>query len=215
MEGTVQIGRAIDQHQGNGVSIHRGIPNNCGKDNEKRETQSEAERRIPRKPPGMADNGGMAVYTTPDPMELAALCRRLGLGAPEALQPVAAGVENSTWFLSLEAAGSPATEREWVLTIVEQADVEALQFPAALCARLREAGLPVPAPRPDPDGTLVHRLAGKPALLQQMLPPLSPPTLQQERCCVACWPGGWRVTTTCGSCWSGRRCSPNVGCACW
>ena len=165
MEGTVQIGRAIDQHQGNGVSIHRGIPNNCGKDNEKRETQSEAERRIPRKPPGMADNGGMAVYTTPDPMELAALCRRLGLGAPEALQPVAAGVENSTWFLSLEAAGSPATEREWVLTIVEQADVEALQFPAALCARLREAGLPVPAPRPDPDGTLVHRLAGKPALL--------------------------------------------------
>lgn len=113
----------------------------------------------------MADNGDMAVYTTPDPDELAALCRRLGLGAPRALQPVAAGVENSTWLLSVAAASSSATPTEWVLTIVEQADVEALRFPATLCARLQDAGLPVPAPQPAPDGTRVHRLAGKPALL--------------------------------------------------
>jgi homoserine kinase type II len=165
MEGTVQIGRAIDQHQGNSVSIHHGIPNNCGKDNEKRGVRSAAGYRIERKASGVADNGGMAVYTTPDPVELTALCRRLGLGAPRALQPVAAGVENSTWFLSLDAAGSSDTPAEWVLTIVEQGDVEALRFPAALCAQLQDAGLPVPAPRPAPDGTRVHRLAGKPALL--------------------------------------------------
>ena len=43
----------------------------------------------------------MAVYTTPEPEELAALCRHLGLGAPSGVAPVAAGVENSTWFLTL------------------------------------------------------------------------------------------------------------------
>lgn len=109
----------------------------------------------------------MAVYTTPDPEELAALCHCLGLGAPSAVTPVAAGVENSTWFLTLPVA-SDATR--WVLTIVENRAFSELLYPAALCAALHQAGLPVPPPRADSAGHLVHRLAGKPALLVPLAP---------------------------------------------
>lgn len=109
----------------------------------------------------------MAVYTTPDPEELAALCRHLGLGAPSAIAPVAAGVENSTWFLTLPA--TPSADR-WVLTIVENREFSELLYPATLCAALHDAGLPVPPPRADGAGHLVHRLAGKPALLAPLAP---------------------------------------------
>lgn len=109
----------------------------------------------------------MAAYTTPDPAELAALCRRLGLAAPGSIAPVAAGVENSTWVLTLPALPEPD---RWVLSIVENREFPQLLYPAALCARLHAAGLPVPPPRADGDGHRVHRLAGKPALLVPLAP---------------------------------------------
>jgi homoserine kinase type II len=112
----------------------------------------------------------MAVYTTPDPEELAALCRRLGLGVVGRMRPVAAGVENSTWLLRLYPSGSQRDPEEWVLSIVERDEAEALRFPAAVCAQLEAAGLPVPPPRAAPDGARVHRLAGKPALLTPRAP---------------------------------------------
>jgi homoserine kinase type II len=109
----------------------------------------------------------MAAYTTPDPAELAALCQRLGLAAPDHIAPVAAGVENSTWVLTLPALPEPEM---WVLTIVEHRYFTDLLYPAALCARLHAAGLPVPPPRADGDGQRVHHLAGKPALLVPLAP---------------------------------------------
>jgi homoserine kinase type II len=121
----------------------------------------------------------MAVYTTPDPEELAALCHCLGLGAPSAVTPVAAGVENSTWFLTLPVA-SDATR--WVLTIVENCAFSELLYPAALCAALHQAGLPVPPPRADGAGNLVHRLAGKPALLVPLAPGEHLPAPLPEHC---------------------------------
>lgn len=111
----------------------------------------------------------MAAYTTPDAAELAALCRQLGLGAPGALVPVAAGVENSTWLLTCTADPAPDTA-EWVLTIVERGDADDLRFPTTLCAAAHQAGLPVPLPRADADGARVHRINGKPALLVPLAP---------------------------------------------
>jgi homoserine kinase type II len=58
----------------------------------------------------------------------------------------------------------------WVLTIVENRALSELLYPAALCASLHQAGLPVPPPRADSAGNLVHRLAGKPALLVPLAP---------------------------------------------
>lgn len=109
----------------------------------------------------------MAAYTTPDPAELAALCRRLGLAAPDHIAPVAAGVENSTWVLTLPALPEPEM---WVLTIVEHRYFTDLLYPAALCARLHTAGLPVPPPRADDGGNRVHRIQRKPALLVPLAP---------------------------------------------
>lgn len=109
----------------------------------------------------------MAVYTTPGSEELAALCRHLGLDAPDTLAPVAAGVENSTWLLTLTATSGVS---RWVLTIVENREFSDLLYPAALCSALHLAGLPVPPPRADGAGNLVHSLAGKPALLVPLAP---------------------------------------------
>lgn len=121
----------------------------------------------------------MAVYTTPDPEELAALCHRLDLGTPSAITPVAAGVENSTWFLTVPA--TPDATR-WVLTIVENREFSDLLYPAALCSALHRAGLPVPPPRADSAGNLVHRLAGKPALLVPLAPGEHLPAPLPEHC---------------------------------
>lgn len=121
----------------------------------------------------------MAVYTTPDPEELAALCRHLDLGAPSAIAPVAAGVENSTWFLTLPT--SPGANR-WALTIVENREFSELLYPAALCAALHDAGLPVPPPRADVAGNRVHRLAGKPALLVPLAPGAHPSAPLPKHC---------------------------------
>lgn len=109
----------------------------------------------------------MAAYTTPDAAELAALCRRLGLAAPGSIAPVAAGVENSTWVLTLPALPEPA---RWVLSIVEHREFPELLYPAALCTQLHAAGLPVPPPRADGGGHRVHRIQGKPALLVPLAP---------------------------------------------
>lgn len=119
----------------------------------------------------------MAAYTTPDAAELGALAQRLGLGTPGALVPVAAGVENSTWFLTCSGQ-----REEWVLTIVERGDAEDLRFPTALCAALHRAGLPVPLPRADAQGTHIHRLAGKPALLAPRAPGHHLQRPQPEHC---------------------------------
>ncbi len=130
----------------------------------------------------MVDNARMAAYTTPDPEALAALCARLDLGAPVALEPVAAGVENSTWLLSLDVTASSGGRSEWVLTIVERLDAEALRFPTAVCAHLQAVGLPVPAPRAAADGARVHRLRDKPALLSPKAPGCHPQRATPAQC---------------------------------
>jgi len=105
----------------------------------------------------------MAVYTEVSPVQADALLARLGLGAQHALVPVASGIENTNYFVS-------TAEGEWVLTLFERLAADQLPYYLQLMAHLAARGLPVPAPRPDLHGNLVHALAGKPAALVQRLP---------------------------------------------
>lgn len=117
----------------------------------------------------------MSVYTTVDREQLARWLAPLGLGAPEALSGIAAGMQNSNYFV--EAGG-----RRWVLTLFETLDPQQLDFYLALQHYLARRGIPCPCPQGSPDGRLWRPLAGKPAALFTCLPGSSVDTPAVDQC---------------------------------
>ncbi len=105
----------------------------------------------------------MAVYTVLAFDAAAALVDRLGLGTLSALEPIASGIENTNYFADTRSG-------RYVLTVFERLGFEQLPFYLGLMKHLAEHGLPVPAPKADADGGLVHRLADKPAAVVDRLP---------------------------------------------
>lgn len=105
----------------------------------------------------------MSVFTMLQRPELEAFLTGFGLGRLHSFRGIAEGAENSNFFVSLDAG-------EYVLTLVERGDSEALPFVLQLLERLHLAGLPVPFAIPDKQGAMQLQLAGKPALLQPRLP---------------------------------------------
>ena len=104
----------------------------------------------------------MSVYTLLERPELEAFAAPYGLGRLLDFQGIAAGTENSNFFVSLEAG-------EYVLTLVERGQRADLPFVVELLQRLHAAGLPVPYGVPTQSGECLRELAGKPALLQPRL----------------------------------------------
>lgn len=105
----------------------------------------------------------MSVFTPIEQSELQVFLEPYRLGRLHSFQGIAAGSENSNFFVSTEAG-------EYVLTLVERGDPEALPFFIELLERLRRAQLPVPYAVATADGQTLRELAGKPALLQPRLP---------------------------------------------
>ena len=105
----------------------------------------------------------MAVYTEVRFDEADALFRRLGLGALTDLQGIRSGIENTNYYAT-------TARGQWVLTLFERLSAEQLPYYLRLMEHLALQGIPVPAPQPDAEGGLVHRLAGKPASVVTRLP---------------------------------------------
>lgn len=105
----------------------------------------------------------MAVYTVVSPDEARALLARLGLGELRALQGIAAGIENTNYFVDTDRG-------RYVLTIFERLAGEPLAYDLALMRHLALRGLPVPDPQPAAQGGLGFELHGKPAALLTRLP---------------------------------------------
>ena len=105
----------------------------------------------------------MSVYTTVDSEQLAAWLAPLGLPAPSALSGIAAGMQNSNYFV---VAGG----RRWVLTIFERLTPDELEFFLALQDHLALRGIPCPRPLAAAGGRFWRPLAGKPAALFTCLP---------------------------------------------
>ncbi|MGB4912773.1 MAG: homoserine kinase [Candidatus Dechloromonas phosphoritropha] len=105
----------------------------------------------------------MSVYTTVEPDELALWFAPLGLGAPGTLTGIAAGMQNSNYFVT-------ASGRRWVLTIFEHLAPRDLDFCLALQEHLAARGIPCPRPLAAADGRFWRPLAGKPAALFTCLP---------------------------------------------
>lgn len=104
----------------------------------------------------------MSVFTPLERHELEVFLAPYGLGRLRDFQGIAAGSENSNFFVSLERG-------EYVLTLVERGPVGDLPFFIELLDVLHDAGLPVPYALRTQDGLALRSLAEKPALLQPRL----------------------------------------------
>ncbi|NVL48352.1 phosphotransferase, partial [Pseudomonas syringae pv. actinidiae] len=105
----------------------------------------------------------MSVFTPLARPELEAFLAPYGLGRLLDYQGIAAGSENTNYFISLE-------QGEFVLTLVERGPVQEMPFFIELLDVLHDANLPVPYALRTTDGQALRELAGKPALLQPRLP---------------------------------------------
>jgi homoserine kinase type II len=109
----------------------------------------------------------MAVYTDVSFDEAASLVARLGLGALGALTGIRSGIENTNYFVdTTRFDGSPG---RYVLTVFERLTFEQLPFYLRLMKHLAEHGLPVPGPKADAAGAILHTLQGKPAAIVDRL----------------------------------------------
>ncbi len=112
----------------------------------------------------------MAVYTEVSFAEAAALVARLGVGELTALVAIKSGIENTNYF-------AHTTQGRYVLTLFERLTHTQLPFYLHLMKHLAERGIPVPGPKADASGAILHTLLGKPAAVVDRLPgrhPLAP-----------------------------------------
>jgi homoserine kinase type II len=105
----------------------------------------------------------MAVFTSLTADELKPWLAAYDAGETRALTGIAAGIENSNFFLS-------TTHGEYVLTVFEKLTPAELPFYLGLTAHLEQQGIPCPGPLPDRAGRLFSLLKGKPAAVVRRLP---------------------------------------------
>jgi homoserine kinase type II len=98
----------------------------------------------------------MSVYTTVTPKDLDVWLARYSVGGLVDIAPIAAGIENTNYFVTTEKG-------RFVLTLYERLPAGELPFYLNLMAHLARAGAEVPAPEPDRTGALFSLLNGKPA----------------------------------------------------
>ena len=104
----------------------------------------------------------MAVFTQVSDTEARELLRRLQLGTLHALRGIEGGIENTNYFVTCD-------EGEYVLTLFERLTAEQLPFYLCLMKHLAHKGIPVPDPRADKAGDILHTVCGKPAAVVNRL----------------------------------------------
>jgi len=105
----------------------------------------------------------MAVFTALTDAEVERLLQQYSLGRLRGLQGIAAGIENSNFFLTADAG-------EFVLTVFERLTFAQLPFYLELMRHLARRGLPVPSPCETRAGALMAEARGKPVAIVDRLP---------------------------------------------
>ena len=104
----------------------------------------------------------MAVFTEVSNTEARELLRRLQLGELVELRGIEGGIENTNYFLTSDQGA-------FVLTLFERLTAEQLPFYLYLMKHLAHGGVPVPDPRADKNGDILHTVCGKPAAVVNKL----------------------------------------------
>lgn len=105
----------------------------------------------------------MSVYTSVSRPRLEQWLQAYDLGPLEDMQGIAAGIENTNYFVDTQRG-------RFVLTLFEKLQPEELPFYLGLMTHLSAAGIPCPRPIPNRAGEVLGTLCGKPATLVSRLP---------------------------------------------
>jgi len=100
----------------------------------------------------------LSVFTPVSESQLTGWLKSYSVGAPVALEPVAAGIENTNYFVT-------TSQGRYVLTLFERLPAAELPFYLDLMAHLARHGIPCPAPIADLGDRYLSSLNGKPAAL--------------------------------------------------
>ncbi len=105
----------------------------------------------------------MSVYTKVTERELGDWLKAYPVGALVELRGIAAGIENTNYFVT-------TTRGRYVLTLFERLPAQDLPFYLGLMAHLARHGIPCPSPIADRSRRMLAELNGKPAALVTRLP---------------------------------------------
>ncbi len=117
----------------------------------------------------------MSVFTPVSEAELADWLKGYSVGSSARLEPIAAGIENTNYFVT-------TTQGSYVLTLFEKLTARELPFYLNLMAHLARHGIPCPAPIADLSDQYLGELNGKPAALVSRLRGASVMQPDREAC---------------------------------
>jgi homoserine kinase type II len=119
----------------------------------------------------------MSVFTKVTPEQLAAWLQGYDIGSLVHLQGIAAGIENTNYFVTTSAG-------RFVLTLFERLTEAQLPFYLNLMVHLASHGIPCPAPIPNRDQQILLHLNGKPAALVTCLPGATVTSPSPQHCAL-------------------------------